>query len=80
MTGHSFCTQCDDEHICPIGTKYQFPVDKFGDTFLDVKVENMPDSFDVHKLPFDNTATVVMFSCFACTLILCIIIAVILSM
>lgn len=60
MTSHSFCRQCTNEQICPIGTKYEFPASDFAENFEEVKVDHLPDFFNPHKLPFDHTATIVI--------------------
>lgn len=75
----NFCRLCSSEYVCPIGTRYQFPVTEYGENFHEVRLDNLPEMFDPHLKHFDHTSIVVVFIAVVCTLILFILIAILLS-
>ena len=75
-----FWRECDSDKICPVGTRYEFPRSWFPESFEGIKIENFPETFDVHKRFNDHTATIVIFTSICSTLILFITVAIILSM
>lgn len=76
----SFCKQCTDSEICPLGTRYAFPSSNFEESFQEVRLDNLPDLFNPHKRPFDHTSIIVIFLCVFLTLVLFILIALSISM
>ena len=53
------CRPCNKNQICPIGTKYAFPVKKYAELLDDVKVKNVPETFNPYDDHIDRTASAV---------------------
>jgi len=53
------CEKCSPNALCPIGTKFKFPLDKFA-PFLDdeVVVKNVPETYSINQEGIDKTATI----------------------
>lgn len=80
LKDHDFCRQCDEDKICPIGTKYEFEAEGLVQSFDEVTIENLPDFVNPHQIVKDNTATIVIFLSIGAVLGLFILLAIILAM
>ena len=56
-----FCKKCDGNEVCPLGTRFAFPNDRFGESFHEVRLDNFPELFNPHQKVFDHTSLVVIF-------------------
>jgi hypothetical protein len=79
MNYPSFWRKCEENEICPIGTRYAFPTAGFSENIQEVRMDNLPELFNPHKKPFDHTSVVVIFLCVFWTLLLFIVIAIFIS-
>ena len=56
----SFCRQCSDQEICPMGTRYAFPMDGFNENFEEVRLDNYPELFSPHKRSVDYVSIIIV--------------------
>lgn len=75
-----FCKKCDSDQVCPLGTRYAFPYDEFGENFHEVRLDNLPELFNPHQKIFDHTSLIVVFLVVVLTLVLFILIGIFMSM
>jgi hypothetical protein len=80
MAYPDFCKKCGGDQVCPLGTRFAFPYEDFGENFLEVRLDNLPELFNPHQKVFDHTSLVVVFLVVVLTLCLFIIIAIVMSM
>lgn len=70
----SFCRQWTDKEICPMGTRYPFPLDGFNENFEEVRLDSYPDLFNPHKQSIDYVSISVVMLIFFLMIILTIIV------
>lgn len=53
------CEKCPPNALCPIGTKFKFPLEKFAPFLDEVVVKNIPETYQINQEGVDKTATIV---------------------
>jgi hypothetical protein len=45
--------------LCPLGTKFRFPLEKFAPFLDEVVIKNVPETYKLNEEGVDQTATIV---------------------
>ena len=56
------CSECNENQVWPIGSKYAFPRDQFGEKIDNIQYSNHPLMYKTDLSPFDTTSMWVMIS------------------
>ncbi len=56
---YQHCRPCSSDKVCPVGTKYEFPMSQYAEALDEVSIRNVPETYKPQGEDVDKTATMV---------------------